>query len=559
MKQLHILRCGKGELVGSPSTSTISDIFSENEVSQPALLEKNGAPEDEDELSSIDLPAAYDTTSVLSSHEYSKDPYEVAQGRYRTLADSKLFVEALKNPRSRSTKELFKIAANAQHALKLWQDEYIAIDKRLKIIDTPFLGELKNLEFVPDQKYNSKGNPRKLVDPQIYDLRYEEQLLGLEWNGGDHFDLSDGFLKMPRAPRGAANGWLGSRTIQPILGANDEDEGTGSGRRVTRSNRAKQFYRENSEADTGTSRTPSVAGQRTTRKRNFAETDDTPELSDAPRKRGRPARSLLPPSRLAREVPSGMTTEAASGTATPAPTPSTANSTRKGRVLAKAVTPSTTAPKRKGRPPKALGPQPAKVTKPGSRPKSYKSKNNKELDEHGKQVNRSKAMTDVWAKRKAEGRNGRHGGAPLLRAPRGKPGRPKKDRRIGEEKTIKEEEGERDDEYLLEEEKHGLSDRGVNDVGDGIEDDTPKSGAEAIFDKASYAKASYISATYGPPGIADTSYYASPTNPPPIPGPSYYGAPMPPIQQPVCSPPAILTPAYYGSGIDPAMHNSYTR
>ncbi|MCJ1258925.1 hypothetical protein MMC24_006759 [Lignoscripta atroalba] len=461
MARKHIELCKKG----IPDRALVEAQYN-NTSSEHDHLWLSSLEDDED----LDEPIINDLTpygrdSGMSGHENSKEPYEIARGRYKTITDPKLFVDSLQNPQSFSTAELYRVTSNAQNALKVWQDEYINIDRKLKMIDNQFAGDLVDNEFIADQKYVSKGNPRLLLAPPVHDLRHEEELLGLRWKAGDRYDFTSK-IRTERATRGAAEGWLGSRVNHRRPEAETGDEG----RRVTRSTRrVRQFFGETSEAETGTSRTPSILGPRTSRKRNFAETDETPDQSDAPRKRGRPARTLLPPSRLAKEVPSGMTTEVESDTATPSPAIGASNKSTKTGSRATGITahhpessaPATAAapPKRKGRPPKALAlaAKSTKITK--STPKSKATKSSKKpklLDEHGKQVNRSKAMTDVWAKRKAEGRNGRHGGPPLMKGPKGKPGRPKKDRE-GTEKVVDAEEYANDEEGAEEDAYQGLS------------------------------------------------------------------------------------------------------
>ncbi|MCJ1228258.1 hypothetical protein MMC12_004919 [Toensbergia leucococca] len=100
-----------------------------------------------------------------------------------------------------------------------------------------------------------------------------------------------------------------------------------------------------------------------------------------------------------------------------------------------------------------------------------------ERDADGKNPVRREAMKAVWAKRKAEGRSGRHGGAPLAKGAKGRPGRPKRAAagKAGPSNVTatEDEEGDEDDAAV-----EGEEDVEGDDVGVGGEEDGEEDGGE---------------------------------------------------------------------------------
>ncbi|KAK2861083.1 hypothetical protein FQN49_004562 [Arthroderma sp. PD_2] len=94
-------------------------------------------------------------------------PYESAStgsGKFLPLTDPNIYIDIMKDPSSLSTKELYAITVNAAHALKVWQDEHMALEKLIKRATRTSL--------------KKTSNPRELEDPQVYEDKKEAMLYG---------------------------------------------------------------------------------------------------------------------------------------------------------------------------------------------------------------------------------------------------------------------------------------------------------------------------------------------------------------------------------------------
>ncbi|PGH09288.1 hypothetical protein GX51_00730 [Blastomyces parvus] len=113
---------------------------------------------------SEDLPAFWKNT--FGDFERPK-PYEteaVAKGNFLPITKPEIYVDILKDPESHTTEELYAITANTARALRVWQDEYLAIDKLSKRATRHSL--------------KKAANPRKLEDPLVFEDKKEAILYG---------------------------------------------------------------------------------------------------------------------------------------------------------------------------------------------------------------------------------------------------------------------------------------------------------------------------------------------------------------------------------------------
>ncbi|KAG5207029.1 hypothetical protein GTR04_5871 [Trichophyton interdigitale] len=94
-------------------------------------------------------------------------PYESASttpGKFLTLTDPNIYIDIMKDPSTLSTKELYAITVNAAHALRVWQDEHMALEKLIKRATRSSL--------------KKTSNPRELEDPQVFEDKKEAMLYG---------------------------------------------------------------------------------------------------------------------------------------------------------------------------------------------------------------------------------------------------------------------------------------------------------------------------------------------------------------------------------------------
>ncbi|KKZ60101.1 hypothetical protein EMCG_00792 [[Emmonsia] crescens] len=94
-------------------------------------------------------------------------PYEtesVAKGNFLPITKPEIYVDILKDPESHTTEELYALTANTARALRVWQDEYLAIDKLSKRATRHSLKKVVN--------------PRKLEDPLVFEDKKEAMLYG---------------------------------------------------------------------------------------------------------------------------------------------------------------------------------------------------------------------------------------------------------------------------------------------------------------------------------------------------------------------------------------------
>ncbi|KAL4929456.1 uncharacterized protein BDV17DRAFT_281429 [Aspergillus undulatus] len=95
------------------------------------------------------------------------DPYKktnVDRGEFLEMTPLEDFLSQLRDPELRSSDELYAITENVAYALKVWQDEFLAIDRLQK------LATRHNLKITSD--------PRKLERPQVFEDKKEATLYG---------------------------------------------------------------------------------------------------------------------------------------------------------------------------------------------------------------------------------------------------------------------------------------------------------------------------------------------------------------------------------------------
>lgn len=117
----------------------------------------------------------------------------VAPGEFIPLTKPDTYIDRLKNPEAHSTKKLYAITANAALALRIWQDEYLAIDKLTRLATRQVL--------------KKTADPRKLERLQVFEDKKEAMLYGYKYNPKEtsigHQDpfLQGGFKPTPTQAR----------------------------------------------------------------------------------------------------------------------------------------------------------------------------------------------------------------------------------------------------------------------------------------------------------------------------------------------------------------------
>jgi len=290
----HIERC-----LSTNFKSEVPKILDRVRNGRPPLPEfDSDATVTDDDLSDKDLPPPYASTKP-TPNEDANTGEEIAAGRFKPLTSPFEFLKALANPQSRSTKALYVIAENAQHALKIWQDEFIRLDKKIARTAEP---------------KRKAHDPRKFLDPTVFEDMKMADLYGFKYDpSSPRIGAQDPYAHL-RGGRIVGGKHLRQRKpmSKALNGVESDDEGAGP-----RTRRASKLL-DGSEVETGGSRAASAVG----RKRRL---EETPEGSDAPRKRGRP-RLNAPLSRLGimrggSMITSEATTEVETGVDTEGGTP----------------------------------------------------------------------------------------------------------------------------------------------------------------------------------------------------------------------------------------------
>ncbi|KAL9065170.1 MAG: hypothetical protein Q9161_008414 [Pseudevernia consocians] len=271
--------------------------------------------------------------------------------------DAAELISSLANYETLSDDALYEATLNAQQAMVKWQNQYMALQN-----------EISRMKESPYHSENRKANPRKLEDPEEYDRKHHDSLQQLTPNMTQTTGTNPPKTARPRptnpitmpAPkgRGPRNELHIDMTepMQPVQGKRIRKP------RVLDDDNPAVTTRKNS------SKRP--------REPNDKDTTNAPATDQPPAKKQRSrARSITPPDWIhtARDV--------------------------RSETGAPAAAPEDAAPKKRQ--------GPAKV------PSEVVVKNEPVEEEmRGKDPVRAAAARLVWARRRAEGTNGRHGGVP---------------------------------------------------------------------------------------------------------------------------------------------------
>ncbi|KAF2144029.1 uncharacterized protein K452DRAFT_285234 [Aplosporella prunicola CBS 121167] len=217
----------------------------------------------EEELEDDDLPPAFASDWDTPEETDIEDQADlVLKSRFDKMTDAQKFIAALTKhvPSERATGVLYAIAENTQRALKQWQDEYLAIDKRVAA----------HANNGPRKPVNGGRVP---IDPRVFDDQKEADLYSYLYDARKAPGQQDPFAQ--RVGTETVGGReLRHRRARDVttddLQASEEEVGK-------RKRRAVQRFDGNAEP-----------GSRT-RKRDHADSA-TPEPQVPPRKRGRVGR-----------------------------------------------------------------------------------------------------------------------------------------------------------------------------------------------------------------------------------------------------------------------------
>lgn len=113
------------------------------------------------------------------------NPYDKstnAKGEFLPVGSVERFLELLREPESKSLDELYAVTANAAHALKCWQDEYLAIDR---------LSKLANRRAM-----KKSADPRKNEPAAVFEDKKESMLYGYKYDPKEaHIGLQNPFIQ----------------------------------------------------------------------------------------------------------------------------------------------------------------------------------------------------------------------------------------------------------------------------------------------------------------------------------------------------------------------------
>ncbi|KZF24521.1 hypothetical protein L228DRAFT_259726 [Xylona heveae TC161] len=297
---------------------------------------------DVDDLSDSDLPPPFSSrpaTATLYTEPASQEQSESSEDRseahrlvaeqWDPITDPELFLAALENPEKRSTKALFAIAENAQRALKIWQDEWIILDKRTARFAQP---------------PRKPADPRAVEAPVRFEDRKEADLYGYKY---DPDPKKEGKQDPEKQRHGRVVGGRELRKLKASL-AGKGLEGAGDPNAIVEGKRARRQRQAFDGLVTAGTR-PRYAAEE-----GLKFSTEMVEESALPRKRGRPKKEPIPARvRAVREeslFPSTTSTEGemeaetdrdtlASTAATPTPPPQPPIVKRRGRPPKGALAP----------------------------------------------------------------------------------------------------------------------------------------------------------------------------------------------------------------------------
>lgn len=135
----------------------------------------------------IQRPMPYEQDNIRSFH-------------FLPITKSELYIDILRNPSTLSTEKLYAATSNAAQALKVWQDEYLAIEKLLN-----------HATHQP-----KKSDPRRLLDPRVFEDKKEAMLYGYKHDPKEtSIGIQDPFLQGGFKPNTAQTRKILANTANP--------------------------------------------------------------------------------------------------------------------------------------------------------------------------------------------------------------------------------------------------------------------------------------------------------------------------------------------------------
>ena len=175
----------------------------------------------DEELSDGDFSPAFQERLQNVAEEDCEDNADyILKTRFAPMTDQQDFINALTkmNPQQRPMDVLYALAESTQAALKLWQDEYLTIDKRT----APHAN-------IPRKPATGARNP---IDPEIFEDMREAEIYGYTFDP-KRIGHQNPFTQ--RSARGLRGRELRDRRKHDILeslGLSEDDAGAGPGRRT---------------------------------------------------------------------------------------------------------------------------------------------------------------------------------------------------------------------------------------------------------------------------------------------------------------------------------------
>ncbi|KAI9659052.1 MAG: hypothetical protein M1821_002012 [Bathelium mastoideum] len=213
----------------------------------------------DEELCDDDLPLPFQEKLRNLAEEDCEDNADyILKTRFAPMTDQDAFINALTktNPQQRPMDVLYAIAANTQAALKLWQDEYLAIDKRT----APHAN-------IPRKPATGARNP---IDPEIYEDMREAEIYGYTFDPKKIGQQNPFSQRSARGLKGRELRDRRNRDILDMLGLSEDDAGGGAAGPGRRTRKPTQKV-EGNLSTSNLATTPE-----TSRKRNLASmTPDT--------------------------------------------------------------------------------------------------------------------------------------------------------------------------------------------------------------------------------------------------------------------------------------------
>ncbi|KAL0256555.1 hypothetical protein SLS55_008950 [Diplodia seriata] len=241
----------------------------------------------DEELEDGDLPPPFSTTpGTPSESEVDDDANRILRRRFNYMTDPGKFIAALTKhlPSERTSDVLYALAENTQAALEAWQDEYLAIDKRVAA----------HANNGPRKPVNGGRVP---VDPIVFDDQKEADIYSYVYDSRKPPGTQDPFSQR------IGTDYVGGRELRHrrARDVTTEDLAPSEEEGGKRKRRAAQRF--DGTTDTGSR----------TRKREHA-ASETPE-PPGPRKRGKVGsatkrQSVVPPRIREMRGESAMTTSA---------------------------------------------------------------------------------------------------------------------------------------------------------------------------------------------------------------------------------------------------------